>query len=144
MKIKTVKIKTGELSGAALDWAVAKVLKLNAFVNFDKEVVLPYENIDDDTDYVYSPSDNWSQCGPLIYKYRIYVRPRSDWSVASIQHLPKGKEVDGFYKEGYHLYADGPTPQVAICRVVVASELGSEVDVPEELYTKINQEKTNA
>jgi hypothetical protein len=51
-------VKTSELQGAALDWAVAKC-----------------ENFDTRNLGIYSPSTDWSQGGPIIERERIHVQP---------------------------------------------------------------------
>jgi len=75
----------------------------------------------------YYPSTNWSQGGPIIERERIQVFPHNgamEWcGVARAQ------------REGYValLTKDGPTPLIAAMRCYVASKLGDEVEIPEEL-----------
>ena len=108
-------MKTSELSGPALDWAVAKC---EGVINGD----------DLDIGFVlesgYAPSTNWSQGGPIIEREQIWLQPEI------------GKEGCGnaWYAVSMHnTDAYGPTPLIAAMRCYVASKLGDEVDVPEEL-----------
>ena len=102
-----MKIKTSELSGAALDWAVKKAIKK------DGGYFLPskdYKNISHSTD--------WEQGGPIIEREGVCVKKHPNWWTA--------------YIENDNL-AQGPTPLIAAMRCYVASKLGEEVEVPEEV-----------
>lgn len=96
--------KTSELTGAALDWAVAKCegLKLGG---------LPY-----------NPSSNWKYGGPVIEREKIELR--NDDATGEIWAQPWDQDE---YQQS------GPTPLIAAMRCYVASKLGDEVDVPDEL-----------
>jgi hypothetical protein len=110
-----MKIKTSELTGAALDWAVAKAEgRTDVRVDEDGELVGQ-----DDFDY----STDWSQAGPIIEREGLLIRPQP------------GKEAWDAWKHGADEphYTVGPTPLIAAMRCFVASKLGDEVDVPEEL-----------
>jgi hypothetical protein len=101
------KMKTSELQGAALDWAVALIEHPEW-----KEQGFGSSFI------TYSPSFDWSQGGPIIGRERICLIDQGGdyW-----QALWGWKE------------AFGPTPLVAAMRCYVASKLGDEVEVPDEL-----------
>ncbi|KLU15258.1 MULTISPECIES: phage protein NinX family protein [Xenorhabdus] len=124
-----MKIKTSELTGRALDWAVA--LSLGAEIKGEGRFLeLPSGHSVDKKSRYYSfkPSSDWSICGQLIDKYldsltRICID--SPW-VASC----KSVTVDDF---SIWKVQEGQTPQIAICRVVVAARLGDEVEIPDEL-----------
>jgi hypothetical protein len=105
-----MKLKTSELQGAVLDWAVAKC-----------EVGDAINEIDDPHFY----STDWALAGPIIEREGITVRRYTDalWD-ASIGRLD--------------YVADGPTPLVAAMRCYVASKFGDDlvlfkVEVPNEL-----------
>lgn len=76
----------------------------------------------------YSPSTDWSQGGPIIERERIQLN----------NGTPPGREfmwhatVHGWHRH-VHAQMSGPTPLIAAMRCFVASKLGDEVDVPEEL-----------
>ena len=103
-------MKTSELTGAALDWAVAKCegVKLNEG-----------NTLSNDCD-VYSPSTDWAQGGPIIERKEIEL-------------VPKGMHWDAYADEDFHVPYSGPTPLIAAMRCYVASKLGDEVEIPEEL-----------
>lgn len=116
-----MKIKTRELTGAALDWAVTRALGIT---NVGQPSNIPF-NIEwalmhDAGDMRYST--NWSQGGPIIERENISTLRYGQW-FASIPADSTGESL-GFY---------GPTPLIAAMRCYVTNELGEEVDVPEEL-----------
>lgn len=102
-----MKIKTSELTGAALDWAVAKCEN-------EPEYLLnkPWRASELLSQY----STDWAQGGPIIEREKISV-------------------IEGFNDEWQagkrpHKFSYGPTPLIAAMRCYVASKLGAEVDVP--------------
>ncbi|MDE9527949.1 phage protein NinX family protein [Xenorhabdus bovienii] len=114
-----MKIKTSELTGRALDWAVAKSIGLPAIVTPFGNLII--EGMEED----YTPSTDWSQCGELIEKHRVELDFNSvseEWSAYIFN-----------FEELESVIEDGDTPQIAICRAVVATQLGDEVDIPDEL-----------
>lgn len=106
-----MKIKTQDLTGAALDWAVAKcdggwILALAYF--------LPNHGLGR-----MNFSTSWAQGGPIIEREKIGIDHYHDvWNAS---------------KYGLGWYISGPTPLIAAMRCYVASKLGNEVDVPKEL-----------
>lgn len=156
-----MKIKTSELTGAALDWAVAVCEGLpirHDPMNFGPAVAEGGFWIWDERgpigkrDYrligrQYSPSNNWSQGGPLIERERITVIHTERWDTDK-GHVPLCAASKGPHSptESYEhvqmvptyiIGADdsitGPTPLIAAMRAFVASKLGDEVDIPTEL-----------
>ena len=111
-------MKTSELIGVALDWAVAEC----EFVGTPpiKEVSGVLYTVEGD---YWSPSTDWAHGGPIIEREKMSVEhcntdtSESPWSACSAG----GK---------YHF---GPTPLIAAMRCYVASRLGDEVEIPEEL-----------
>jgi hypothetical protein len=73
----------------------------------------------------YRPSTDWTQGGPIIERERIFVRPKTVGGWRCWIYDGKG--------EGIKFDQHGPTPLIAAMRCYVASKLGDEVDVPEEL-----------
>ena len=59
-------MKTSELQGAALDWAVAKGEKHMVWT--DEPLRLP-------TGEPYSPSTDWAQGGPIIEREGLWLQP---------------------------------------------------------------------
>jgi hypothetical protein len=115
-------MKTSELTGAALDWAVAKC-----------ENVEPDENNkpiwfgDGDERVEYTPSSDWSQGGPIIEREDINIETWHGAWQAELEFLP---DDDTHYRYGM---GAGPTPLIAAMRCYVASKLGEKVSIPEEL-----------
>lgn len=101
-----MKIDTSELTGAALDWAV--------------------NQIEECCDDPYAPlfSTNWAQGGPIIEREGIALHRGQDgvwWA-----RIPP----ENFNPQ---ILASAPTPLIAAMRCYVASNLGDEVDIPDEL-----------
>ena len=109
-----MKLKANELTGAALDWAVAKcegMVPNTPFIASNKE-------------YTFKPSTDWAQGGTIIERERITVEYSADpdtWCAC----IMADQEVYG------------PTALIAAMRCYVASEMGEEVEVPDELQGEI-------
>lgn len=122
-----VKVKTAELTGLALDWSVAKATGINAEISYkhdpENHNEEPCEIFDNDTVDAFSPSTDWSQGGPLIDEHDVWLSDYDGACVASCEpHFGR------FIQEGN-------TNLIAICRAVVATKLGEEVEVPQELVS---------
>lgn len=113
-------MKTSELTGAALDWAVAKC-----------EGVY-FENLREFEDYALNYCTDWEHGGPIIEREGVELL--CNVSAAQAKAF-KNAAPDWFaclkYKRADHWH--GPTPLIAAMRCYVASKLGDEVDVPEGL-----------
>lgn len=109
-------MKTADLEGAALDWAVAKCEgHETAIAKGTGLVIIRRNNV---TDY-FDPSVNWGWGGPIIEREKLFLIPhRGHWSSRP-------------YAGGDFTY--GSTPLIAAMRCYVASKLGDEVEIPEEL-----------
>jgi hypothetical protein len=118
-------MKTSELTGAALDWAVAKCEGKNGVLHDDGItrciVVAAPSGVYKGT---YRPSINWSQGGPIIERERITL----DGTAILNQWMAVFYVPD---EEPWEMR--GPTPLIAAMRCYVASKLGDEVEVPQEL-----------
>lgn len=99
-------MKTSELTGVALDWAVAKA------IGEYKPVAVP------------KYSSDWAQGGPIIEREKIDL----SWDVELAHKDGRWRaELDVMYE------SKGQTPLIAAMRCYVASKLGDEVEVPDEL-----------
>ena len=122
------KIKTGELIGAALDWAAAKAddnLHPKGDVRLLDGKVFTIEAGDyerSDRWQRYSPSTSWAQAGPILDRERITIR---QWTNMPIIHA--------YMPHDGAPWGAGPTPLIAAMRCLIASKLGREVEVPDEL-----------
>ena len=125
------KIKTAGASGAALDWLVAKcegvdvgiisqgwVVKASCSVFGTRRLLCPLEEGGE----FYSPSTIWEQGGPIIKRERISTEWSSLWDCWTARDLRNA--AFSFM---------GPTPLIVAMRSFVASRLGEEVEVPDEL-----------
>jgi len=109
-------IKVSELTGAALDWAVAQIEKPRLSQSFARKnvVVLAHGGL-------YAPTIDWAQGGPIIEREGIDV----------LTHAEHGWTAG--YGNNTGLYGNGPTPLIAAMRCYVASKLGDDVEIPKEL-----------
>lgn len=121
-----MKIKTSELIGPALDWAVASIMDTDPeWGGFSVHRGEVWSN-----GRRYSPSADWSQGGPIIYRECICTSTEhgDPWRARF------GRARITFDGRAYHYHhEDGPTPLIAAMRCFVASKLGNEVEIPEEL-----------
>jgi hypothetical protein len=102
-------MKTNELTGAALDWAVAKCEGAELYISYGAAC-----RVGGWIDY----STDWAQGGPIIEREGITLTHQAfDWSAQTDDDL----------------FAYGPTPLIAAMRCYVASKLGDDVEIPEEL-----------
>ena len=109
-------MKTSELTGAALDWAVT------------------YAQHGEAAHYIFKHnpgfhrySTDWAQGGPIIEREKLEVTPwgvNGAWRARDFYEPSPGVPCAEQY---------GPTPLIAAMRCIVASKLGDEVDVPEGL-----------
>lgn len=113
-------MRTSELTGAALDWAVAKCEgKENTW---GRSRLKPYEYYQG-----VSCSTDWAQGGPIIEREKVCVAWLSKQDLGMEPEHYCVAHIDGIY------CCYGQTPLIAALRCYVASKLGDEVDVPEEL-----------
>lgn len=123
-----MKIKTSELSGVGLDWAVAQVVGVEVSMRYGRELVMVHDRggikLIESIRSVYSPHTDWSQGGPLIEREQIDI----EWD---------GVDGQAYWWKASHQdivqFQIGHTPLIAACRAIVAAKLGDEVDVPEGL-----------
>lgn len=143
-----MKVQTKQLEGVALDWAVAKC-------EYDELAALNIQFPDHAKHYPkVSPSTDWSQGGSIIEREHItVVCAEGDYSselhgyttfwvadygrqTCETAYGPQGDNRG----QHYQIPADsitGPTPLIAAMRYFVASKMGDEVEVPDELI-KVN------
>ena len=113
-----MKIKTSELTGAALDWAVGYIMGEKLRI-LDRQIVWPED---------YSPSTDWAQGGPIIERERMDIEC---WDFHSMPWKASMWWDDENSSGDIQMY--GPTPLIAAMRCYVTSKLGNEVEIPEEL-----------
>ena len=116
-----MKIKTSELTGAALDWAVAKC---DQPVYSDRALVAAVKGGTDGIGIEhepFNPSTDWAQGGHFVEREEIEIRTTHTGGWMANRARTKGD------------FEVGPTPLIAAMRCYVASKLGDEVEIPEEL-----------
>lgn len=142
-------MKTSELTGAALDWAVAKC-EGEDYSHIPTFSGLGFEY--PATNY----SNDWAQGGAIIEREKISIIRLEDDSATDENgdycgRIPVYGAVIGEYFEedqlrssygeawgeiiyiGYELVTKGQTPLIAAMRCYVASKLGDDVEIAEEL-----------
>ena len=132
-----MKIKTQDLTGAALDWAVAKAKGIDVVISqmakrveFDSYVYAEYCNSYNAGQFhQFNPSHNWAQGGPIIERENIEWQ----WLPAPDKAHQYGARKPSLGGLNRTFCMDGPTVLIAAMRCYVASRLGDEVEVPEEL-----------
>lgn len=122
-----MKIKTSELNGVALDWAVAQVAGEKVRMQFGWTVLS--EQVGDSIEK-WSPSTRWSQGGPLIETYKVDLYCHEEYN--------GGEGMWEAHCGSEFVWADTPdtigkSPLVAACRAIVMAKLGEEVEIPGEL-----------
>jgi hypothetical protein len=113
-----MKVKVSELQGAALDWAVA-LIEYPEWKEQGYLEVFPHDlSFDDGT--TYNPSTNWEQGGPIIERccINVYYDGGGYWCATTDSGDPP---------------RFGPTPLIAAMRCYVASQMGAEIELPEEV-----------
>lgn len=132
--MNTIRIQTQDLTGPALDWAVAKC---EALTHSDYEPCIPRGNpahrvginCDSNSFEPWEPSADWSQGGPIIEREKIEWQ----WLPAPDKAHQYGARKPSLGGLNRTFCMDGPTVLVAAMRCFVASVLGDTVEVPEEL-----------
>jgi len=110
-------MKTNELTGAALDWAVAKCEGL-----CEGDFAWYYDRRD-----TFKYSTNWSQGGPIMEREKINIAWLTKQGLDMEPEHYCVAHIDGTYVRY------GPTILIAAMRCLVASKLGYEIDLPKEL-----------
>jgi hypothetical protein len=122
-------VKTADLAGEVLGWAVAKAEGLDVFLAPPEygnpwRVFARYRYSVTEQTKRYNPWEDWSLGGPLIEKHMVSL------------HCPQS--ADGVWA-GWRITGNGEfcqagdSPMIAACRAIVADKLGDTVQVPNEL-----------
>ena len=112
-------MKTADLIGPALDWAVAKCEEIER-----NPIGHPAH---------FSPSTNWSQAGPIIEREEISVINKA--FLAGTMHAENGLWMAYSAESTLGQSVFGFTPLVAAMRRYVSRKLGDEIEIPDELKT---------
>jgi len=134
-------MKTAELTGAQLDYWVAKAEGIEFVMRGDQPATEhefspegpanEYSHEDWKMWRYYRPSLDWAQGGPIIERERINVLEVAEWSEPGVppDHWRWTASLDN--DTGYYGFTgnrqEGPTPLIAAMRAYVASKFGEEV-----------------
>lgn len=131
-----VEVKTADLIGRALDWAVLSIERpesaggnVDCVHRFDTDGgvrALYLEDGDLLSVFTARYSVDWSQGGPLIEKHQIELKwegidGKAYWWSATHQDVVQ--------------FQLGDKPLIAACRAIVAAKIGDTVQVPEKLLS---------
>ena len=115
-------MKTSELTGIALDWAVAKCGDIELYSGpKDSNPAYKANWVRRKYGDLFQPSTDWAQGGPIIEREGITIDRETLanlWLACTY---------------GTRIARSGPTPLIAAMRCYVASKLGDEVEIPQEL-----------
>jgi hypothetical protein len=130
--MKLIKIKVANLEDAALDWAVAKTKGLKPVIIDGQVWVIA-----------------WGRTSPPPVPFRPSTDKNDGWSFIESEKIATWADAEQWWATfpdttgytGSATYIDvtdfesvaGPTLLIAAMRCYVASKLGNEIDVPEEL-----------
>lgn len=132
-------IKVSELSGTALDWAVAKCEGHSLYSDginwgFEKDGKSFVISSGWAENMTFMPSSNWAQGGPIVEREGITISsfyaqvnaPTPDFALCEwAAWIPRGHECIALQR--------GESPLIAAMRCYVTSKLGEIVNVPSEL-----------
>ncbi len=114
-----MKIKTRELEGTALDWAVHVAQGCPS--DLAMKLVMDGSR----------PSSSWQQGGPILEEYKVWLSPP-----VHDEEEPYGWDAEFYDAAGMTTIGTAyacPTPLIAVMRAIVRAKLGRRVDIPEEL-----------
>ena len=125
-----VEVKTSDLIGISLDWAVAKacgmmpvtdhkVCRIIGFYLNNPPAHIPMSG------HPFSPSNQWRDGGPLIDEFRFCFDNAGEHGFSVVK--------DWYCGEPIAFYPHGKTHLIAACRAIVAAKIGDTVSVPKEL-----------
>lgn len=124
-----MKIKTSELDRLALDYCMAivegkkltqRIDALKAFKAYGRCLL--------QKGGIYSPTTNWAQLGPIMDQMKVSIRAPSNTGRTYAAFIDLGRSYNNILAR-----QTGPTAAIAVCRTIVASKLGDEVEIPDEL-----------
>lgn len=133
-------MKTSELTGAALDWAVCTAEGYTPVVNPVWNGSVRYGYYDSAIGHqIKNYCGAWEHGGPIIERESITVYPsarKSDDGPWEVESYSARSLFNGC--EDIDVWVEGPTYLIAAMRCYCASKLGDEIDIPQELLIKEN------
>ncbi|MFJ4256546.1 phage protein NinX family protein [Pseudomonas monteilii] len=125
-----IEVKTADLVGEALGWAVGTTEGMTLELAAPSGYIIFYRVVyrrGGDTSWVlqrYNPWEDWGQVGRLVLKHEVSLRSPQHVEDAWVAWVPLG---------GRGYAQAGNDPLIAICRAIVAADLGDTVKVPKLL-----------
>jgi hypothetical protein len=123
-------MKTSELIGPALDWAVATCEGYTEYCGETEKMLPPRKEYGWVSLFDYNYSTDWNLAGPIIESECIATYASGACSVS-----PKNPDywVAEILDTTEILTQYGPTPLIAAMRCYCCAKLGDEIEIPEEL-----------
>ncbi|AYN15459.1 DUF2591 domain-containing protein [Pseudomonas monteilii] len=128
-----IEVKTADLAGEALGWAVGKAEGLDLFLEppgyngVPWRVFARYQGEAIEHTKRYNPWEEWALGGPLFDKHCKGFGMLQDGTASRYRAFAYNRPT------GFSRLAGGPTILTAGCRAIVALKIGDTVQVPKEL-----------
>lgn len=127
-----IEVKTADLVGEALGWAVGKAEGLNLELvppqyGNPRRVFARYQGQAIEHTKRYNPWEDWALGGPLFDKHCKGFGMLQDGTASRYRAFAYNRPT------GFSRLAGGPTILAAGCRAIVALNIGDTVQVPKEL-----------
>ena len=143
-----MKIKTTEVTGKALDYAVAFAIGYEPIIRQSHSGYILLKDkkaaqLSDAKDYAldaFRPSADedagWAIIGPLMGPLKVSLIPHASgiWGA----EIKPSNETGARETIRETVYQTGENGAVALCRVIVAAKFGGEFEIPAEVELKIN------
>jgi hypothetical protein len=120
---------TSELTGAALDRAVAKCIGHRVAESYGSYIRIYLPDLkQSEYTLAFCPSTDWAQGGPIIEREKITL----DAAMGDVWRAKMEYTNDDSLRPQWS-EEDGPTPLIAAMRCYVASKLGDDIEIPKEV-----------
>lgn len=136
-----IEVRTADLQGEALGWAVGKAEGLELELvgpayNNPWRVFARYRATVTERSERFNPWGSWGLGGPLIEKYQVALVPEAHDGKEGTERSERWF-ADVYYKGGEQYTTEHcETVLVAACQAIVATEFGDTVQVPKELVNE--------
>ncbi len=134
-----IEVKTADLSGEALGWAVGKAEGLDVFLEppgyngVPWRVFARYRGEAIEHTKRFNPWEDWAVGGPLIEKYQVALVPEAHDGMEGTERSERWF-ADVYYSGGEQYTTEHcDTALIAACQAIVATEFGDTVQVPKDL-----------
>jgi hypothetical protein len=131
-------VKTNDLTGVQLDWAVAQCLKIDVKITsfaYNQTYLIAQKSTDvGGGEYQFCPSTDGAMGTPIIEQELLTVGPNGDIASEWVAYYVRPNACS--HKR------TGPTLLVAAMRCIVASFRGNEVEIPDSLCKTSNAQLT--